>query len=106
MAAHSRFKEQIEGVLNIRCVNKSVRSRRYTVLFARYRDFQRATQRPRDFIGEQSLSDFLIEMQDTKVGLEQRTERAQAWVQSATVNGTILLPNIFLSHFEAESFRP
>ena len=97
----------VEGTLEIQWTNMHNPSvtRIYWVSFLSYAVYQHGAQPHEEHVGEESLFNYLIDLQATITSIERRTERAWQWLLEIHSAGHLSLDNVQLNDQQFAPFR-
>jgi hypothetical protein len=96
----------IEGTLNIHWENSDAPSdtRMYKVSFEPNAPSRNDVQAYKEVLGDESLVDYLIQIQPPGLSLDRRAERAEAWVAAVHKEGHHSLEKVALTDEQVQVF--
>jgi hypothetical protein len=98
----------IEGDLEIHWANNYDlgATPRYQIRFRPYQGFSGGAQKSVEFVGDATLTNYLVSQQGAQMPDERRQKRAHDWLLEIRSNGSITLSHFQISEQEAARFLP
>lgn len=97
----------VEGTLDVQWANNNdpLATPRYRVNFLAYGGVVSGAQSNREFVGDEHLLNYFVELQSPTMSIERRTTRAKEWVLELKQSGNISKDNCQISEEQFAPFR-